>query len=43
MTKTQFGLLTVRADSWFGQQGVRLARRREWVVQLETDGVRGGM
>lgn len=34
---------TVGVDSSFGLQGRRRARRREWVVQLETDGVRGGM
>lgn len=41
--KRQFEVLTVGADSYFGLQGRRQARRRERVVQLETDGVRGGM
>lgn len=43
MTKRQFGVLTVGADSQFGLKGRKQARRRVWVVQLETDGVRGGM
>ncbi len=43
MTKRLFGVLTVGADSQFGLQGGRQARRRVWAVQSETDGVRGGM